>query len=407
MQPNSPGFQHPGTTRNAGCTPAIPPTSQLSSKLTNNTKTKPIPCTGSVSPQQVNLQEQLQNMFLDPTQSPILLCLGQKGGGKSFRTMTLLMWLIRNNIFDQYFLILPTFYYEASNSYAWLKPFQEKVFIAREYTPEMSAAFLQRKDETIAPHLIPRTFMWLDDVGMNESFRMDRSFVGLLSVARHKRLSICLCYHSLTSGHTLSPFVRQNVTHTLLFRVTNEKLLESIYEELISMTGQFERFKDFKFTYNAHTTSQVNASTGEVQRNFNGICINNSLGCLDWRVAEWFPDESQTLKTFLDAMKDLYANQSLPPANQNQNLTEVTPKIVESLNNTSGGVGKSKHATTLELTPESWTKVTAAAKDPLMFLQNPRHLVQYTRVSAHIPTLHSGHGSRQKILQRPTRPSRR
>lgn len=176
------------------------------------------------SPPQVNLQEQLQQMFQDPTQSPILLCLGQKGGGKSFRTMTLIMWLLRNNVFDQYFLILPTFMYEATNSYAWLKPFEDKVFICKEYTPEMSEAFLKRADETIPPHEIPRTFLWLDDVGMNETFRSDRHFVGLLSIARHKRLSVCLCYHSLTSGHTLSPFLRQNVTHTLLFRVTNEKL---------------------------------------------------------------------------------------------------------------------------------------------------------------------------------------
>jgi hypothetical protein len=232
---------------------------QLRSKLNPSTVT-------SVSPPQANLQEQLQKMFQDPSQSPILLCLGQKGGGKSFRTMTILMWLLRNNVFDQYFLVLPTFLYEATNSYAWLKPFQEKVFICREYTPEMSAAFLQRKDESVPPHEIPRTFLWLDDVGMNETFRNDRHFVGLLSIARHKRLSVCLCYHSLTSGHTLSPFLRQNVTHTLLFRVTNEKLLESIYEELISMTGQFERFKEFKNVYNQHTCSLVNPSTGEIEK---------------------------------------------------------------------------------------------------------------------------------------------
>ena len=351
---------------------------------------------GATSALQVNLQEQLQNMFLDPTQSPILLCLGQKGGGKSFRTMTLLMWLLRNNIFDQYFLILPTFYYEASNSYAWLKPFADKVYIAREYTPDLSTAFLQRKDETIPPHAIPRTFLWLDDVGMNETFRTDRSFVGLLSVARHKRLSICLCYHSLTSGHTLSPFVRQNVTHTLLFRVTNEKLLESIYEELISMTGQFERFKDFKAIYNRHTTSQVNPSNGEVERNFNGICINNSLGCLDWQVSDWFPDESQLLLTFLEGMRTLQEQRSLPPAAQNQVLTEVTPQRVELLPKGSG-TGSSKLHT--ELAPDSWAHVTAAVKDPLTFLVHPRNLVRYVPSTGNMPQLHTG--GHQRILQRP------
>ena len=133
---------------------------------------------------------------------------------------------------------------------------------------------------------------------MNETFRNDRHFVSLLSVARHKRLSVCLCYHSLSSGHTLSPFLRQNVTHTLIFRVTNEKLLEGVYEELISMTGHFQRFREFKQVYNQHTCSKVNPTTGEVEKNSNGVCINNSLGCLDWKIGDWLPEETEILINF-------------------------------------------------------------------------------------------------------------
>ena len=354
------------------------PPVQLRPKLNPSSGKTPVGQTGlqPVSPYQVNLQEQLQKMFEDPTQSPILLCLGQKGGGKSFRTMTLLMWLLRQNMYDQYFLILPTFFYEASNSYAWLKPFEDRVFIAREYTPELSQAFLKRADESVPPHEIPRTFLWLDDVGMNESFRMDRSFVGLLSVARHKRLSVCLCYHSLTSGHTLSPFLRQNVTHTLVFRVTNEKLLESIYEELISMTGHFERFRDFKGVYNRHTCSEVNATNGEIQKNFNGICINNSIGCLDWNVAEWFPEETELLVEFLDAMKVLREESDLPAPNKNQNLKEITPKMVGDVKGATPLVHTNISKDTI-LAPESWTKLADAAKDPMIFLTHPRNMVKY------------------------------
>lgn len=318
---------------------------------------------------QVNLMQQLQEMFEDRTQSPILLCLGQKGGGKSFRTMTLIMWLLRNNVFDQYFLVLPTFQFEASNSYAWLKPFAEKVFIAKEYTPEMSQAFLDRKDSEIPPHEIPRTFLWMDDVGMNETFRTDRQFVGLLSIARHKRLSVCICYHSLTSGHTLSPFLRQNVTHTLLFRVTNEKLLESIFEELISMTGHFQRFRDFKDVYNHHTCSLVDARTGAVTKNFNGICINNALGCLDWNVSEWFPDETKILMTFLDGMKKCMEERLLPSPAKNQTIAEVTPQIIQTI--------LPPKKLDQEITPESWSRVTQAIHDPLQFLKTANKLVQF------------------------------
>ena len=359
---------------------------------------------GAVTPPQVNLEEQLQQMFGDPGQQPILLCLGQKGGGKSFRTMTLLMWLLRNNVFDQYFLVLPTFYYEAANSYAWLKPFEDKVFVCREYTPELSQAFLERPDETIPPHAIPRTFLWLDDVGMNEAFRTDRHFVGLLSVARHKRLSVCLCYHSLTSGHTLSPFLRQNVTHTLLFRVTNEKLLESIFEELISMTGHFQRFREFKEAYNRHTCSQVNPTTGEVQKNFNGICINNSIGCLDWKVGVWFPEETEVLLLFLDNMKREMAERNLPPPAKNQNLKEIEPPMVSNVKGAapsvgtgqSTGSGKSGSGYRMELTPDSWNQLKQAAKtDPMVFLTHPRNLVKYQKV----PLSNASSSSLQRLLK--------
>ena len=366
--------------------PWDPPHASKKAKTTTSSNGSAAAGVGAVTPPQVNLEEQLQQMFADPGQQPILLCLGQKGGGKSFRTMTLLMWLLRNNVFDQYFLVLPTFYYEAANSYAWLKPFEDKVFVCRKYTPELSQAFLERPDETIPPHAIPRTFLWLDDVGMNEAFRTDRHFVGLLSVARHKRLSVCLCYHSLTSGHTLSPFLRQNVTHTLLFRVTNEKLLESIFEELISMTGHFARFREFKEAYNRHTCSVVNPTTGEVQKNFNGICINNSIGCLDWKVGDWFPEETEVLLLFLDNMKREMAERTLPPPAKNQNLKEIEPPMVANVKGAAPSVGLGQTTQgkgpgfRMELTPDSWNHLKQAAHDPVQFLTHPRNLVKYQKV---------------------------
>lgn len=365
---------------------------------TPTTPGAPVPVQGAADPNQrllawntsdpqcqVNLEAQLRDMFMDCQQSPILLCIGQKGGGKSFRVMSILMWLIHNNVFDQYFLILPTYFYEASNSYAWLKPFADKVFIAREYTPDFSDAFLKRPDETMAPHLIPRTFLWMDDVGMNEDFRSDRSFVGLLSVARHKRISACLCYHSLTSGHTLSPFLRQNVTHTLLFRVTNEKLLENVYEELVSMTGIFPRFREFKYAYNQHTISKVEPQTGAVEKNFNALAINNSLGCLDWTVKDWFYEESQLIEQFLDQMKQEKENNQLPPSDKHQSLTEIQAPMIENIKGAGPKVLASNSNTTTQpmrmaLTSDSWQKFAQAlTHNPLEMVTKPKGIVQYEK----------------------------
>lgn len=364
--------------------PPPPPPSTGSGNPNPSSGSGTVPAPQPVSPPQVNLEQQLQDMFMDPAQQPIILCLGQKGGGKSFRTMTLLMWLLRNNVFDQYFLVLPTFHYEAANSYAWLQPFLDKVFVTQEYTPEISQAFLQRADSSVPPHALPRTFLWLDDVGMNEAFRSDRHFVGLLSVARHKRLSVCLCYHSLTSGHTLSPFLRQNVTHTLLFRVTNEKLLESIFEELISMTGHFARFRDFKEVYNRHTCSVIDAGTGAVEKNYNGICINNAVGCLDWNVGEWFPEDTEMLKQFLDKMKEELAAFQLPAPDKSNQLKTLEPTQVGNVKGAQPSVGiqagTSGTPQRTELTGESWGKIKAAVNTPLVFVQKPKGLVTYEKV---------------------------
>lgn len=327
----------------SGASAAVSHAVQLRAKLNNGsnrketahgTTTKDEKGNGSwegCHPIQVNLQQQLLEMFEDRYQSPILLVLGQKGGGKSFRMMTIIMYLIHNNIYDRYFFVLPTYKFEASNSYAWLAPFKDRVYVVDEYTPEITQAFMDRRDDTVPPHELPRTFLWLDDVGCNETFRNDRQFVSLLSIARHKRLSVALCYHSLTSGCTLNPFLRQNVTHTFLFRVTNEKLLESVFEELISMTGQFERFKDFRFVYNAHTCSKVDPATGAIEKNFNGLCINNALGCIDWEVAEWLPEESKELLKFLDAMKKEMEEEKIPAPKKGLKFEELEPEVVENV----------------------------------------------------------------------------
>ena len=258
------------------------------------------------------LEKDLAQMFEDETQAPIILALGQKGGGKTFRVMTMIKWLLDNDIFDRYLLILPTYRFEAVGSYSWLQAYKEKVFVGEQYTPDLSQALLDRRDDKKKPHEVPRTFLWLDDAGVNEQFKNDRAFVSLISIARHKRLSVCLCYHSLTSGQTLSPFLRQNITHTWLFRVTNENLLESIFQELISMTACYQNFRTFKAIYNQYTKSEFNPSTGVLDKNYNALCINNSLGVIDWKLAEWYRKQSQFMLVFTTHMKKLLVEHKLP-----------------------------------------------------------------------------------------------
>ena len=131
--------------------------------------------------------------------------------------MTLIKYLLYNDLYDRYLLFLPSYHFEAKGSYTWLRAYKETVFIAPEFTPEISKAFLARHDEKLNPGEVPRTLIWLDDAAANQNLYSDKEFLTLLAIARHKRLTMIMCYHSLSSGRTLNPFVRQNVTHVFLF----------------------------------------------------------------------------------------------------------------------------------------------------------------------------------------------
>ena len=152
------------------------------------------------------------------------------------------------------------------------------------------------------------------------------------------------------------------------------------------MTGQFPRFREFKEAYNRHTCSGVNPTTGEVQKNFNGICINNSIGCLDWKVGDWFREETEVLLLFLDNMKREMAEQNLPAPAKNQNLKEIEAPMVANVKGAAPSVGLG-HSTgkgtgfRMELTPDSWNQLKEAARDPVVFLTHPRNLVKYQKVS--------------------------
>jgi hypothetical protein len=176
----------------------------------------------------------------------------------------------------------------------------------------------------------------------------------------------------------LSPFLRQNVTHTLIFRVTNEKLLESVYEELISMTGHFPRFRDFKQVYNQHTCSSIEPTTGEITKNYNGMCINNAIGCLDWNLGDWFPEETKLLKTFLDAMKIELDEERLPAPADDQNLKEIVPEMVE---NVHGAIPVIRHHRQVPMTPALWRELKGLAVNPGELITNPVHRNLFKRKS--------------------------
>ena len=107
--------------------------------------------------------------------------------------MTLIKYLLYNDLYDRCLLFLPSYHFEAKGSYTWLRAYKETVFIAPEFTPEIiSKAFLARQDEKMKPVDVPRTLIWLDDAGANQNLYSDKEFLTLLAIARHKRLTMIM-----------------------------------------------------------------------------------------------------------------------------------------------------------------------------------------------------------------------
>lgn len=237
----------------------------------------------------MDLEEDLKRQLCDRSQAPIVLALGIKGGGKTYKLNQMIRWCMANECYDVYFLILPVYKFEADDSYAYLKDKRitgkAKVFVAPEYGNQLSTSIMSRKDDENSP----RIMIWLDDLAAGAYSRLveDEAFVALISIARHKKVSIVICYHSLTSGGprgVLNPFVRANITHLFLYKLTNTKLLESIYEEFLSLVPEFKNFNDFKRRFVEHTF--VNTESEK----YKSLCIALQHSQVDWNLKEWFTD---------------------------------------------------------------------------------------------------------------------
>ena len=99
-------------------------------------------------------------------------------------------------------------------------------------------------------------------------------FYGMLSIARHLGISLIINYHSLTSGRTLSPFVRQNIDYLCLYKIVSEDLLKMVYDEYLSLATDIKDWKEFRNKYIAHVNNG----------DFKSLLLNCRTGSTDWNL---------------------------------------------------------------------------------------------------------------------------
>lgn len=209
------------------------------------------------------MEARFKEMLKDPRQEAFVLSVGLKGSGKTYLVSQMLRWCMtatrddgQVGLYEKYFVIAPTYKFEASNTYAFLNDRKwtgrAEVYVAEEYGTSLSQDFLNR-DDAKKGYVAPRSMVFVDDLTAAAYDRLsgDPAFLRLVSIMRHKRVSLVLCHHSLRSGggggsSIINPFLRAQLSYIFLHKISNVKLAKSLYEEFVSINPECGGFGGFQ-----------------------------------------------------------------------------------------------------------------------------------------------------------------
>lgn len=176
----------------------------------------------------------------DKSTGRLAVSLGTKGSGKTHFMNLWLKYCFNHNLYDMYFLILPSYNIEADGSYKFIDKNDPNIFIFEEYKPIISEKIMRlQKKLTNAKKDKKRIFFVIDDSSGEklDSFSMDTSMKRLVTSIRHFNCVLLLIAHG--SSGVLSTFLRQNCDVLMLYNLSNQALLENIFIEFLSLNKQY------------------------------------------------------------------------------------------------------------------------------------------------------------------------
>ena len=135
--------------------------------------------------------------------------------------------------------MLPTYDFEANDSYNFIKK-SKKVKIFDRYS-----YLITRELMNAGSKLKGRTLIMIDDAALSAKGIFEPNFYSMLSIARHLGISLIISYHSLTSGRTLSPFVRSNCEYR---GVRQDSTFPTSFQRFDQGRAGKQRFHKYRFT---------------------------------------------------------------------------------------------------------------------------------------------------------------
>ena len=179
----------------------------------------------------------LENEFIEELapKHAVIVQTGVRHSGKSLWSCALLRHLMtdKERLYDEYHLIIPTWSFQAKDTFAWIgdlpKKTQGKITIYEEFSINVIRKLLDKsaKDKL-------HRYLYIDDATtFGELFQQSETLKDLITKARHYKITTHIITHHLKA--VMIPLLRSNVSYYFLHRNVNSKFLEGIYEENLSL----------------------------------------------------------------------------------------------------------------------------------------------------------------------------
>jgi len=221
----------------------------------------------------------------------VQLITGERGSGKTTLLMKEMKWALDAIPNMKILFVCPVFKYESTGKYQWmLQPkYQKKITVFLKYKPALCKAILDRDPDRPGAS---RLWLVLEDVGsVGSEFLECEHAKNLWGVARHLECNITVLFHALRSGRMLGPYIRGNLNVLTAFRTNSINLLKNVYEELISMSKEWNDFKEFRDSFIDLTSSHM--EDGRLIRSFQAMTIDLASGIVDQNTKLWTFDDAQ------------------------------------------------------------------------------------------------------------------
>lgn len=181
------------------------------------------------------MRADLSKNFIDElhNRNSVVIQVGVRYSSKTTTAISVINHCIRNRLFTEYHLVIPTFQYQRNNTFNFMNGLKDedsnRITIYEDFSLQIIEELIKRQKKSRGNILF-----YLDDASSFISLFSQSSILKKLIVeARHLKITTWLTTHSLKS--TISPLIRSNTSYYLLHRQSNADFLESLWSEVLSL----------------------------------------------------------------------------------------------------------------------------------------------------------------------------